>query len=72
MFKKIIAVLFVLLLAAPAVAGACTTIIVGRNATDDGSLIYGRTADGEEFETTLIVTMPAKTLPAPWDLCKHP
>ncbi|MDD3213000.1 MAG: C69 family dipeptidase, partial [Eubacteriales bacterium] len=65
MSKKILALLLVLLLAVPSAAGACTTIIVGRNASADGSLIFGRTADGEVFETTQIVTVPAQTLDAP-------
>lgn len=66
MAKILVALLLVLLLAIPSVAGACTTIIVGRNASADGSLIYGRTADGEEFQTTQLVTVPAQTLPAPY------
>lgn len=65
MAKILVALLLVLLLAIPSVAGACTTIIVGRNASADGSLIYGRTADGEEFQTTQLVTVPAQTLPPP-------
>lgn len=66
MLKKCAALLLVLLLVAPSVAGACTTIIVGRDASADGSLIYGRTADGEEFETTQIITVPAQTLDEPY------
>ena len=65
MSRIIVALLLALLLAIPSVAGACTTIIVGRDASADGSLIYGRTADGEQFETTQIVSVPAQTLSAP-------
>ena len=64
MAKIIISLLLVLLLAVPSVASACTTIIVGKQVSADGSLIYGRTDDGEAFETTQIVTVPAKTLDA--------
>jgi len=67
MSKKLIALVLVLLLAVPSAAGACTTIIVGRDASADGSLIFGRTADGEQFQTTQIVTVPAQTLSEPYE-----
>ncbi|MEA5014915.1 MAG: C69 family dipeptidase [Candidatus Limiplasma sp.] len=60
------ALLLIVFLAAPLSAGACTTVIVGRDASADGSLIYGRTVDGEGFETTQIVTVPAQTLSEPY------
>lgn len=66
MLKILVALLLVLLVAAPSAAGACTTIIIGRGASADGSLIFGRTADGEVFETTQIITVPARTLSEPY------
>ena len=61
MSKKTVALLLVMLLALPSVAGACTTIIIGKDASADGALLYGRTADGEAFQTTQIVSVPAAT-----------
>ncbi|MFH1512634.1 MAG: C69 family dipeptidase [Bacillota bacterium] len=66
MLKKVVILLLVLLLVLPSASSACTTIIIGRSASADGSLIFGRTADGEVFETTQIVTVPAKTLSKPY------
>ncbi len=67
MQNKLVALLLAFLLVLPSVAGACTTIIVGRGASDDGSLIFGRTDDGEEFQTIQIVTVPAQTLSEPYE-----
>ena len=70
--RKMLALLLTLILLVPSVAMACTTIIIGRDVSADGSLIYGRTADGEEFQTTQIVTVPAKKLDAPQTfVCKY-
>lgn len=65
MFKRWWAVVLAMLLILPSVAAACTTILVGRNASADGSLIFGRTADGEVFQTTQIVSVPAQTASQP-------
>ena len=65
MIRKTFILLLALLLCVPAVAGACTTILIGKGASADGSAIFGRTADGEDFQTTQIVSVPAKTLDAP-------
>jgi len=65
MLKRMLALVIILLICLPTVAAACTTIIIGRGVSADGSLIFGRTADGEEFQTTQIVSVPAQTLGTP-------
>ncbi len=65
MLKRTMVLLLILLIMVPSMAGACTTIVIGRGVSADGSLIYGRTADGEEFQTTQIVTVPAEKRDAP-------
>ena len=65
MFKKTIALVCAVLLLVPAMASACTTIIVGREVSADGSFIFGRTGDTHIIEKGQIVTVPAQTLETP-------
>lgn len=45
---------------------ACTTLIVGREASADGSRIMGRTSDAHGLEAVKVEHIPAMTRPAPW------
>ena len=65
MFKKLIALVCVVLLFVPAAASACTTIIVGREVSADGSFIFGRTDDTHTIGKEQIVTVPAQTADTP-------
>ncbi len=65
MLKKWIALCCVVLLLVPAFASACTTIIVGREVSADGSFIFGRTDDTHTIGKEQIVTVPAQTADAP-------
>lgn len=62
MAKKWIACILVLLLALPSAAFACTTIVVGREVSADGSFIFGRTDDTHTITKAGLVTVPAQTL----------
>lgn len=44
----------------------CTTIIVGKNASADGTAFYGRTDDGEDFDVTTIKNNPATHHGSEW------
>ena len=45
---------------------ACTTLIVGRQASEDGSRIMGRSCDAEGLLAVRLVHTPAENRPAPW------
>ena len=47
-------------------AEACTTLIVGREASEDGSRIMGRTCDAHGLEVMRVEHTPAVTRSAPW------
>ena len=65
MMKKLVALVCVILLFVPAAALACTSIVVGREVSADGSFIFGRTDDTHTIGKEQIVTVPAKTADAP-------
>ncbi len=65
MFKKMIALALALLLFIPAFSSACTSIIVGREVSADGSFIFGRTDDTHTIGKEQIVTVPAQTTETP-------
>lgn len=62
MLKKTVVLLLALVLLAPAMASACTTIIVGREVSADGSFICGRTDDTHTVGKVQIVSVPAQKL----------
>ena len=69
MGKKVLCCAAALLLAAMLGSGtteACTTLIVGREASADGSRIMGRTSDAPGLEITKVEHIPAETRSAPW------
>ena len=63
--KKWIATLLALLLLLPSLASACTTVIVGREVSADGSFIFGRTDDTHTIGKEQVVTVPAVTMDTP-------
>lgn len=65
MGKKWVAVLCGLMLLVPSFASACTTIIVGRGVSADGSFIFGRTDDTHTIGKEQIVSVAAQTAVTP-------
>ena len=65
MIKKWIALICAVILLVPAFAFACTTIIVGREVSADGSFIFGRTVDAHFVGQEQIDTVPAQTSDTP-------
>lgn len=65
MLKRLLVVVLILLLLVPTSAGACTTIIVGRDVSADGSFIFGRTDDTHTIGKIQIVSVPAAKADAP-------
>ncbi|MDD4001005.1 MAG: C69 family dipeptidase, partial [Bacilli bacterium] len=63
--KKWIALFCVVLLLIPVAASACTSIVVGREVSADGSFIFGRTDDTHTIGEEQIVTIPAQTSDSP-------
>ena len=63
--KKWIAIALSLLFLLPSMASACTTVIVGREVSADGSFIVGRTDDTHTIGKVQIVSVPAKTSETP-------
>lgn len=60
----IVAVLLSLLFGAQTLA--CTTILVGKDASTTGEAFFGRTVDVHGLGQVTLVSVPAKTRPAPW------
>lgn len=48
-------------------AEACTTLIVGREASADGSRIMGRTSDSDGLDVIRVVPVPAEDRTGPWE-----
>ena len=65
MCRKWIALVCVVLLCIPAGALGCTSIVVGRDVSADGSFIFGRTDDTHTIGKEQIVTVPAQTTDTP-------
>ena len=65
MTRKWIALICAVVLLVPAFASACTTIIVGREVSADGSFIVGRTVDAHIVGQEQINTVPAQTADTP-------
>ena len=65
MKRKVLAVTLAVFLLVPSLAVACTTIIVGRQVSADGSFIFGRTDDTHTIGKEQIVSVPAQTTVTP-------
>lgn len=63
--RKWFALFLVLLLMLPSLATACTTVVVGREVSADGSFIFGRTDDTHTIGKVQIISVPAQTASAP-------
>lgn len=58
--RKLVAVVLALLFLLPTAATACTTVIVGREVSADGSFIFGRTDDTHTVGKVQVVSVPAQ------------
>ena len=65
MLKRLLIFILVTLFIIPASAVACTTIIIGRDISADGSFIFGRTDDTHTVGRVQIVSVPAAKTETP-------
>lgn len=65
MKRYYLAIALAILLLVPNLAAACTTIIVGRDVSADGSFIFGRTDDTHTIGKEQIVSVPAQRTDLP-------
>lgn len=63
--RRLMAIILVFLLMLPSLATACTTVIIGREVSADGSFIFGRTDDTHTIGKSQIVSVPAQKATTP-------